>query len=60
LREEYSALAQEKFNCQQARSGMKQSVFDLQSVKKNAEMLLGIESEPTTEHTKRKGQIDDR
>ena len=60
LQEEYSALSQEKHNCQQARSGMKQHVFDLQSAKKNAEMLLDIESEPTNEQTQRKGQRDDR
>ena len=60
LREEYSALFQEKHNCQQARNGMKQSVFDLQSAKKNTEMLLGIESEPTSERTKRSDQFDDR
>ena len=60
LREEYSSLAQEKFNCQQARNGMKQTVFDLQSAKKNEELLLGIEGEPTTERTKRSSDIDDR
>jgi len=60
LREEYSALSQEKHNCQQARNGMKQLVFDLQSAKQNAEMLLGIEGEPANKRTQRKGQHDER
>jgi len=60
LREEYSALAQEKHNCQQAITGIKQLVSDLQSAKKNVQLLLGIESEPATERTKRKGIHDDR
>jgi len=60
LREEYSALAQEKHNCQQAINGIKQLVSDLQSAKKNVEVLLGIEGEPANERTQRKGQHDDR
>jgi len=60
LREEYSALAQEKHNCQQAINGIKQLVSDLQSAKKNAQLLLGIEGEPATERTKKRGQIDER
>jgi len=59
LREEYSALAQEKHNCQQAKNEMRQYVFDLQSAKKNAEMLLGIEVEPANERVKNKGQIEE-
>jgi len=55
LREEYSALAQEKHNCQQAINGIKQLVSDLQSAKKNVEILLGIEDEPANERTQRKG-----
>jgi len=60
LREEYSTLSQEKHNCQQAKNEMKQYVFDLQSAKQNAEMLLGIDGEPAAEQTKSKGQIDVR
>ena len=45
LQAEYSVLHQEKQNCYQARKDMRQSVLDLQSAKKNAEMLLGIEAE---------------
>jgi len=51
LREEYSALAQEKHNFQQAKNEMKQYVFDLQSAKRNAEMLLGIDGEPAAEQS---------
>jgi len=60
LREEYSALAQEKHNCQQAINGIKQLVSDLQSAMKNVEVLLGIKGEPANERTQRKGQHDDR
>ena len=60
LREEYSALAQEKHNCQQAINGVRQLVSDLQSAKTNVGMLLGIEGEPANERTQRKGQYDDR
>jgi hypothetical protein len=60
LREEYSALAQEKHNCQQAINGIKQLVSDLQSAKSNVQMLLGIEGEPANERTQTKGQHDDR
>jgi len=60
LREEYSTLAQEKHNCQQAINGIKQLVSDLQSAKTNVEMLLGIKGEPTAERTPRRGQHDDR
>ena len=60
LREEYSALAQEKHNCQQAINGIKQLVSDLQSAKKNVEILLGIEGEPANVRTQRRGQHDDR
>jgi len=49
LREEYSALSQEKHNCQQAINGIKQLVSDLQSAKQNVAMLLGIEDEPANE-----------
>jgi len=60
LREEYSALAQEKYNCHQAINGVKQLVSDLQSAKKNVEMLLGIAGEPTNERAQRRGLHDDR
>jgi len=60
LREEYSALSQEKHNCQQAINGIKQLVSDLQSAKKNVEILLEIEGEPANERTQRKGLHDDR
>jgi len=60
LREEYSALSQEKHNCQQAINGIKQLVSDLQSARKNVEVLLGIEGEPAAERTQRKGLHDDR
>ena len=60
LRTEYSALAQEKHNCQQAQNGMKQFVFDLQSAKSNVEILLDVEGEPADERTQRKGQHDER
>ena len=45
LREEYSVLSQEKQNCYQAKNEMRHYVYDLQSAKKNAEMLLGIDGE---------------
>jgi len=60
LREEYSALSQEKHNCQQAINRIKQLVSDLQSAKKNVEILLGVEGEPVNERTQRKGRHDDR
>jgi len=60
LREEYSALAKEKHNCQQAINGVKQLVSDLQSAKQNVEMLLGLEGEPAAERTQRKELHDDR
>ena len=47
LQAEYSALLQEKNNCYKAKNEMSRQVFDLQSAKKNAEMLLGIEVEQT-------------
>ena len=60
LREEYSALAQEKHSCQQAINGIKKLVSDLQSAKRNVEILLGIEGKPANERTPRRGQHDDR
>ena len=43
LREEYSALSKERHDCQQAQNEMRQRVSDLQTAKKNVDMLLGIE-----------------
>ena len=60
LQAEYSVLSQEKHNCYQARTEMRRHVSDLQSAKKNAEILLGVEVEPVTEQRKTKGQIDER
>jgi hypothetical protein len=60
LQAEYSALSQEKNKCYQARSEMRQSVFDLQSAKKNAEMLLGIDGERDGGRIKKSGRGDDR
>ena len=39
---------------------MNRYVFDLQSAKKNAEMLLGIDGEQRKERTKKKGRDADR
>ena len=39
LREEYSRLSQEKHDCYQARNEMRRHISDLQSAKKNAEIL---------------------
>ena len=55
LRAEYATLTQEKYNCQQAKNEKKQHVFDLQSAKKNAETLLGINSTHENERTKKRG-----
>ena len=55
LQAEYSTLSQEKNACYQARNEMRRHVFDLQSAKKNVEMLLGIEAEPDSGRTKKKG-----
>jgi FtsZ-binding cell division protein ZapB len=60
LREEYSVLSQEKQNCYQARNEMRRHVFDLQSAKTNAEMLLGINGEHDNGRKKKKGHDDDR
>ena len=60
LREEYSALSQERQNCQQVKKEMKQHVYDLQSAKANAEMLLGISGAQDNERTKSKAQISER
>ena len=60
LQAEYSALSQEKNACYQARNDMRRHVFDLQSAKKNVEMLLGIEAEPDNGRTKKRGRGDDR
>jgi len=60
LKAEYTALSQEKNNCYQARNELRKSVFDLQSAKKNVEMLLGIETEPDGKRIKKKGRDDDR
>ena len=54
LQAEYSVLSQEKNNCYQARNEMRKSVFDLQSAKKNAEMMLGIDGEQDNGRTKKK------
>jgi len=54
LRAEYSALLQEKNSCYQTRKEMRQSVLDLQSAKKNAEILLGINGEPNSGRKKKK------
>jgi hypothetical protein len=55
LQAEFSALYQEKQNCYQARNAMRQSVFDLQSAKKNVEIFLGIDSGAEKGRTKKKG-----
>ena len=60
LQAEYSALSQEKHNCYQAKNDMNRYVFDLQSAKKNAEMLLRIDGEQRKERTKKKRQDADR
>jgi FtsZ-binding cell division protein ZapB len=60
LQAEYSVLSQEKQTCYQARTEMRRHVLDLQSAKKNAEMLLGLETEPDNGRTKKKGLDDDR
>jgi hypothetical protein len=52
LRTEYSVMSQEKHNCYQARNEMRRYVTDLQSAKKNTEMLLGIGSGQDDERTK--------
>jgi hypothetical protein len=56
LQAEYSILQQEKNSCYQARREMRQSVLDLQSAKKNVELLLGIEAKQDNERNKKKGQ----
>jgi hypothetical protein len=56
LQAEYSVLSQEKHKCYQARNEMRQSVFDLQSAKKNAEILLGIDGKQGKDHNKREGR----
>jgi septal ring factor EnvC (AmiA/AmiB activator) len=55
LQAEFSVLYQEKQNCYQARNAMRQSVFDLQSAKKNVEIFLGIDSGAEKGRTKKKG-----
>jgi hypothetical protein len=55
LRAEYSALHQEKNQCYQARTDMRRHVLDLQSAKKNTEMLLGIPSDRENERIKKRG-----
>jgi len=60
LRAEYATLTQEKYNCQQAKNEMKQHVFDLQSAKKNAETLLGIDGTHENERIKKRGLDSER
>ena len=60
LQVEYTALSQEKNSCYQARSEMRQSVFDLQSAKKNVEMFLGTDGGQDGGRIKKKGIDDDR
>jgi hypothetical protein len=60
LQGEYSTLYQEKQNCYQARSELRQSVFDLQSAKKNVEMLLGINGERESGRSKKIKSDTDR
>ena len=55
LQAEYSVLSQEKNNCYQARNEMRRHVLDLQSAKKNAEMLLGIDGVQDGRRTKKRG-----
>jgi len=57
LRVEYSALVQEKHNCQQARSDMKQYVFDLQSAKKTPKFCYVLSANPPTNAHKGKGNL---
>ena len=56
LQAKYTALLQEKNNCYQVQNEMRRHGFDLQSAKKNAEMLLGIEEEPNGGRKKIKGR----
>jgi len=60
LRAEYFSLSQEKNNCYEAKNEMRRYVFDLQSAKKNIEMLLGADGEQESERTKKKSLGDDR
>ena len=60
LQAEYSTLSQEKHICYQARNEMRRHVSDLQSAKKNAEMLLGINGERNNEHTQKRGDDSER
>ena len=60
LQAEYSALSQEKDDCREARNGMRRHVVDLQSAKKNIEMLLGIDGGRDDERTKKKSLGEDR
>ena len=60
LRAEYSKLSQEKYKCYQVRNDMRQYVSDLQSAKKNAEMLLGIDGERNSRRVKDNRHGEDR
>ncbi|MCL2604135.1 MAG: relaxase/mobilization nuclease domain-containing protein [Defluviitaleaceae bacterium] len=59
LREEYSALSQKKYDCQQARNGMKRYVSDLQSAKRDTELLLGVDGARSNGRTKNVRSGDD-
>jgi hypothetical protein len=54
LRAEYSVLSQEIHNCTQTKNSIRQQVFDLQSAKRNVEIILGIDGERDSQRDNKK------
>jgi FtsZ-binding cell division protein ZapB len=54
LRAEYAILSQEIHDCMQTKNSIRQQVFDLQSAKKNVEIILGLDGEQDSQRNKKK------